>query len=287
MKYTEDAALIECAEATLVAILAQPDVPADTGVVIIVGGPQYRAGSHRQFVHLARALAGAGYPTVRFDYRGMGDSGGGKRDFLAVDADIASMIDFMRVRLPQVTNIVLWGLCDGASAALLYCHASKDRRIKGLCLMNPWIRSELSLAKTQVKHYYSQRLLEKGFWLKLISGKVAASAVIQLAKGVRTAFFAAEPSAATLDSLSFQVKMSQAWKGFNRPILLLLSANDFTAREFVDHVKTSGSWSGSLERSYVEQQDLPNADHTCSSAALRKIVEEQTANWLARCVVGS
>ena len=161
MNYTEDAALIECAGATLVAILALPDLPADTGVLIIVGGPQYRAGSHRQFVHLSRALAAAGYPVVRFDYRGMGDSSGDPRDFLTVDADIASMVDFMHARVPQVKNIVLWGLCDGASAALLYCNATQDSRIKGLCLLNPWVRSEVSLAKTQVKHYYTQRLRQK------------------------------------------------------------------------------------------------------------------------------
>ena len=287
MKYTEDAALINCAGATLAAILTQPEAPADTGVIIIVGGPQYRAGSHRQFVHLCRALATAGYPAVRFDYRGMGDSSGEKRDFLAVDADIASMIDFMHARVPQVRNIVLWGLCDGASAALLYCHATKDCRIKGLCLLNPWIRSEVSLAKTQVKHYYSQRLREKAFWLKLISGKVAATALTGLARGIKTAFFATKSKVAPSDFLPFQVRMSQAWKNFNGPILLLLSADDFTAKEIAEHGKTSGSWSGLLEQPSVERQELSNADHTCSSAALRMVAEKQTVNWLGRCVLGS
>ncbi len=51
----------------------------DVGVAIIVGGPQYRAGSHRQFILLARRLAHAGIPALRFDYRGMGDSPGAMR----------------------------------------------------------------------------------------------------------------------------------------------------------------------------------------------------------------
>jgi len=49
---------------------------ADTGVLIVVGGPQYRVGSHRQFVMLARFLADHGVPCMRFDYRGMGDVSG-------------------------------------------------------------------------------------------------------------------------------------------------------------------------------------------------------------------
>ena len=52
-----------------------------TGVLIIVGGPQYRVGSHRQFVQLARALASNGIATMRFDYTGMGDSQGKKAEF--------------------------------------------------------------------------------------------------------------------------------------------------------------------------------------------------------------
>lgn len=51
------------------------------GLLMVVGGPQYRVGSHRQFVLLARDLAAAGIPVFPFDYRGMGDSTGQARDF--------------------------------------------------------------------------------------------------------------------------------------------------------------------------------------------------------------
>lgn len=78
--YSEQAAVFKSGTNALLGITSLPastPVPsASTGVVIIVGGPQYRAGSHRQFVLLARALATAGYPVLRFDYSGMGDSDG-------------------------------------------------------------------------------------------------------------------------------------------------------------------------------------------------------------------
>ena len=85
--YSEQALRIACAGDTLIGILAKPQRPAAVGVLIIVGGPQYRAGSHRQFTLLARHLADAGHAVLRFDYRGMGDSSGDARDFLGIDAD--------------------------------------------------------------------------------------------------------------------------------------------------------------------------------------------------------
>ncbi len=48
MTYTEEAVLFNCVGDTLVGVLTKPQTPAETGVVVIVGGPQYRAGSHRQ-----------------------------------------------------------------------------------------------------------------------------------------------------------------------------------------------------------------------------------------------
>ena len=40
-----------------------------TAVLIVVGGAQYRVGSHRQFVRLARHLAAAGHRPGRADLR--------------------------------------------------------------------------------------------------------------------------------------------------------------------------------------------------------------------------
>jgi exosortase A-associated hydrolase 1 len=164
MNYDERALALECEGDALVGVLAVPERPHRVGVLVIVGGPQYRVGSHRQFLLLARALAGEGFPTLRFDCRGMGDGCGELRSFQDIDPDIAAAIAVFQTHCPEVDRIVLWGLCDGASAALLYWYASLDQRVAGMVLLNPWVRSEAVMAKTHIKHYYGQRLLEKEFW---------------------------------------------------------------------------------------------------------------------------
>ena len=92
MNYTEEALVFECANDRLVGILNKPDSPGNTGVIVIVGGPQYRAGSHRQFVLLARHLSANGIATLRFDYRGMGDSSGDPVGFENAHEDVRAAI---------------------------------------------------------------------------------------------------------------------------------------------------------------------------------------------------
>ena len=89
-----------------------------TAVLIVVGGAQYRVGSHRQFVRLARHLAAAGHPVLRFDLPGMGDSPGEPLPFEDSAPPIAASLDALQQASGRA-RAVLWGLCDGASAAVL------------------------------------------------------------------------------------------------------------------------------------------------------------------------
>lgn len=278
MKYAESAVSFPCEGERLLGIIAQPETPAVTGVIIIVGGPQYRAGSHRQFVLLSRALAAAGHAVLRFDYRGMGDSTGAQRPFSDVSADVSAAVDGLQKWVPSVLSVVLWGLCDGASAALIYCHQTQDSRVAGLCLLNPWVRSESSLARTQVKHYYAQRLMQREFWAKLASGKVAASAVAGLLKNIRSMHQSAGHPASA--DLPFQQQMALAWGTFQGSIFLVLSSEDYTAKEFLEFVRADAAWSKALAHRGLSRKDVAGADHTFSDLEHRVGVEKLTANWL-------
>jgi len=272
---TERALTFDCEGVSLRGILSEPPVPARIGVVIVVGGPQYRAGSHRQFVLLARAIAQQGIAVLRFDVRGMGDSQGSARGFEEVTADIGAAVDALCAHAPGVTRVALWGLCDGASAALLYLDAERDPRVRGVCLLNPWVRSPESLARVQLRHYYWRRLGERAFWQKLASGRVGVQAWRDLRANLR-ARRPAEQAAA----LPFQHRMARAWKAFDGDILLVLSGDDFTAREFLDATNSEPAWAGALEHRGLQRHDLPDADHTFTASPWRRRVDEITTTWL-------
>jgi exosortase A-associated hydrolase 1 len=279
MNFVEEALVFQLSGERLIGLVARPDVPADCGVLIVVGGPQYRVGSHRQFLLLSRRLAAEGYPALRFDYRGMGDSGGGMRSFEAVSDDIGAAIDALLLDCPTVKRVVLWGLCDAASAALLYVQATKDLRVAGLILLNPWVRSKASLAQTHIKHYYGQRLMQREFWVKLLGGK------LQLLKSVRgllsSAMLARGKRVETENGPpSFQDRMAEGLKQFPGVVLLILSGQDYTAKEFLQFVGSNALWSGLLDAGKITRIDVPDADHTFSGNALRSMVENGTLHWL-------
>ncbi|MDC8786155.1 hydrolase 1, exosortase A system-associated [Roseateles koreensis] len=295
--YQERAIQFPCLGVSLLGIICEPRstlVRHPTAVLIIVGGPQYRAGSHRQFTLLARSLAENGITSLRMDYRGMGDSDGSPHTFEEVSDDVKSAIDALCQNTQgPIERLVLWGLCDGASAALLYCQTKADPRVQGLVLLNPWVRSGHSLAKTHIKHYYLQRLKQPAFWKKFLSGGVAVSALTDLFTTARTAFGGkssqtnanAKHNAWHAETLAqstapFQDRMALAWRHFSGQILLLTSGKDLTAQEFLDHAKVTPAWKNLLDRTSVRKIDIADADHTFSNARHRAEVETYTAEFV-------
>jgi exosortase A-associated hydrolase 1 len=199
----------------------------------------------------------------------------------ALSAEIGTAIDALLRQSAHVKKVAIWGLCDGASAALLYQHEAQDARVRGLCLLNPWVRSEVSLARAQVKHYYANRLREKAFWLKLLSGQVAGTALRSLWRNLRTA--RARPQA-NAQTAHYQQRMAAAWRRFDGQILLILSDNDYTAKEFLEYTQMDRDWHDLLNRATVLRHDLAGADHTCSDMASRSAVESITLEWAQRHV---
>ena len=279
MSVQEHALTIPGPDADMLGIVSQPAAVqsmATTGVVIVVGGAQYRVGSHRQFVLLARHLAAHSYPVLRFDFPGMGDSPGECVSFENTAPHIKAAIDQLQSACPGVQRVVLWGLCDGASASLLYLEATQDPRVAGLALLNPWVRSEASLARAHVKHYYRQRLLEPVFWRKLLAGGVGWQALRSLGSNLRAM------RRPVTQPTSFQEQMAQGWQAFPGPILLLLSERDLTAHEFQEALQDTTAWKRHLLAEPTTQNVIPGADHTCSQPAAMDQTELEMLNWLQR-----
>ena len=280
----EHAFTFRCREAALVGIIHQSDTTAKRGVLVVVGGPQYRAGSHRQFVLLARALAARGLPAMRFDHSGIGDSDEPFVGFEALDSDIAAAIDTFMAKCAGLREVVLWGLCDAASAILLYAH--RDPRVVGVVILNPWVRTLESEARTYLRHYYLQRLADREFWRNLLSGRfrpyksfVSLLGLVAKRLRVRTDL----PSRS--DPKPLPDRMADGLARFRGPALLIISGQDLTAREFEDSARSSELWQRSLSERRVSRRDIAAADHTFSRRAWHDKVVEWTSEWVRNCQV--
>jgi exosortase A-associated hydrolase 1 len=285
MNYHETPLVFECENCRLVGIAAIPEAPSTTGVLIVVGGPQYRSGSHRQFTLLARDLARDGVPSLRFDYRGMGDSEGVARNFERVNDDLRSAIGTLLEAAQNVRQVVIWGLCDAASAALYYAHT--DPRVKGLVLLNPWVHSEAGAGRARVKHYYLTRLFQSSFWAKLFSGQVKVSAsVAELVKGIRYFFTDTPPALPDTyhaeENSSYIERMLTGLRLYSGHVLFILSGNDLTSQEFQELARSDKNWKAACGSTCVEQRIIPDANHTFSTRAHRDQASSLTRQWLAK-----
>ena len=258
------------------------------GVLIVVGGPQYRVGSHRQFTLLARDLAAHGVPVMRFDYRGMGDSEGDARNFEEIKDDLYCAIDQFFEKVQSLKELVIWGLCDAASAALFYAH--QDRRVTGLVLLNPWVRTDEGIAKARLKHYYLDRFFEPEFWNKILRGNFNIIKSVQsFSRNVSTALLSRNENSVTKNekvtnescsSSLLPKRMMEGLTRFEGKVLFITSGNDITAREFTDLVKASPAWQKLLKSSNVKHSNIPEADHTFSQKKWRDQISTWTREWV-------
>ena len=277
--FNEEPIVFDCASEQLVGIIHHTDTRSDIGVLIVVGGPQYRVGSHRQFILLARRLAENNIPVMRFDYRGMGDSSGSLRNFEDVSTDIHSAIDVFIKNQQGLERIIIWGLCDAASAALFYAYT--DERVIGLVILNPWVRTVEGLNETYIKKYYYNRLFDISLWKSLVTGKLrlssVASFVADIIKWMKNKIFkmqTVENSKTTLPD-----RMLFGLKRFKGGLLIILSGDDLTADEFL-RVSEKKDWKGAITEKNATTIIINDANHTFSTQIWRDEVERSTIQWV-------
>jgi pimeloyl-ACP methyl ester carboxylesterase len=131
------------------------------GFIIINSGLLHRVGPFRLYVDIARNLAAEGYPSIRLDQPGKGDSDATPGVALA-DATVASIIATAQSLTAEtgVEQFVVGGLCSGADDVLEV--AGKLSGLCGLVLFDGY-------APRTARYYvnrYSPKVLSLQSWLK-------------------------------------------------------------------------------------------------------------------------
>ncbi|GFE72581.1 hydrolase 1, exosortase A system-associated [Novosphingobium sp. TCA1] len=210
-----------CEGAQLVATL--DEAPGQTALLIVSGGNEVRAGAWNGQAQLAAKVAAAGFPVLRFDRRGVGDSAGENRGFRSSGPDIRAALAALRARCPHVRCVVGLGNCDAASALMLAEGAGLD----ALILSNPWtIEDGKEEAPAEVvRDHYRRRLADPAAIRRLLTGKVAVAPLI------RSLLAAMRPAPVRPEGLAQEI--AQGLAAFSGEVRLLVAARDRTGLAFL------------------------------------------------------
>jgi pimeloyl-ACP methyl ester carboxylesterase len=157
------------------------------GIVLLSPGVKMRVAPHRLYVMMATRLAELGYPVLRFDFYGLGDSEGELEDEYLADlygtvsagrfvSDTHSAMDWMQ-RECSIEQFVVGGLCGGAITGLLA--GGGDTRIVGLLSLGiPVIRYSANIDPDrfvtrgqlkELRRVYFRKLLNPVAWVRLLT----------------------------------------------------------------------------------------------------------------------
>lgn len=244
-----------CEGSKLAATLDDGD--GQTGLLLVSGGNEVRAGAWNGQARFAGHVAAEGYPVMRFDRRGVGDSEGANGEFRSSGHDIAAALAAFREQCPRVTRVVGIGNCDAASALMLTGGAGFD----ALVLSNPWTFDDggEEAPSEVVRDHYRRRLTDPAAIRRLLTGRVAIGSL------VRSLIAALRPSPDRRDGLA--TEMTEGLSGFAGPVRFLIAGRDRTGLAFLS------KW----DKADPRIRTCPDASHS--------YVEPDAREWLVREVL--
>ncbi|WP_108810264.1 hydrolase 1, exosortase A system-associated [Sphingorhabdus sp. Alg231-15] len=237
-----------------------------TGLLIVSGGNEIRAGAHAGMAKLAARMAEKGFPVFRYDRRGIGDSSGANRGFLETQADIQSALACFHKSSPHIEKIVAFGNCDASSALALF---GAQVAIDGFILANPWVIENSEPASdaptapppSAIRSRYWERLKNPQSIIDLLTGKINLR---KLANGLKQAI-----QKQTNTNLSVQLQT-----GLNRlakPCHIVLANRDTTARAFL------AAWDS---KGFRKTRSSPQITIASLDSASHSFADDPSERWL-------
>lgn len=246
----------DCAGDTLVGSL--DEAPGSSALLLVTGGNELRSGAWSGQARFAARIAAAGYPVLRFDRRGTGDSEGENSEFQCSGNDIAAALAILRKECPQVVRVVAMGNCDAASALLLADGAGCD----ALILSNPWTYDaddgDAAPASDEVRRHYRQRLADPAAIRRLITGKVSLAGLM---RSLVSALRPPPPPSSLVED------MKAGLARFGGPVTWLVAERDRTGQAFL------AAWG------------TPSSETAICPGATHSYVEPEAQDWLVQQAV--
>ena len=249
----------------------------DVGLLFLHGWAGYRIGPHQMFTKMARRAAGAGFPSLRFDFRGRGDSEG---DPMA--ANLATMISDSQVaaRVLQeqagVERISLVGVCSGGEVAFGagVTIPEADSMVLWSVPLVAADRAVTDRAKQRdILRRYAAKLFCKATWGKLVAGRLnwamIRKAVVGGGKGAGEDTAAPPPEDQEIDWWERVV-------GFRGGVLYIYGGNDPTAPECLAQYERLSQLAGRAFEHHV----VAGANHAFYSLAWEQEVMDFSLGWL-------
>lgn len=254
-------------------------------VVIVNAGIIHRVGPNRLYVDMARAVAALGYPVLRFDLAGLGDSdsmlGGGSLLESAIH-DVRVAMDHLG-ETRQATRFVVFGLCSGANYAVVTAFA--DPRVIGLMLIDPTVartrRSTMVHVVRRLRHLATLRelvlLRHPVFRRGLSGGSSAAVSVAQAAAGQ-----SGQRANVVAPELSGSEVRTAVERLIDRGMHMMLVFTGGVNHVYNYHGQLFDLWPGLDFREQLRLLYMPETDHTVSDATGRGRLLVALAEWLSR-----
>jgi pimeloyl-ACP methyl ester carboxylesterase len=264
-------------------VLTEASAPsAGVGVAILTAGVTHRVGPHRLHVSLARALSRRGFPTLRFDLSGVGESEtASDQDSYEVrtDREVGAALDVLGART-RADRFVLGGLCSGSDNSLRA--ALREPRVVGVVLLEGYaFRS-----RGYLLDYYSRRLVRPETWRRLVHGRVSVRQALAGLAGIRLG--RAEPADELDDAARFwrmpppaRIVADLRALASRGTEILFVYTRDSPAEYNFRRIIRPELHSEPL-RGRVEVKTFRDTDHTFSPLALRSQLIELVTGWAER-----
>lgn len=250
--------------------------PGTTGLLIVSGGNEIRSGAHGGMAELAQKIAGHGYPVLRFDRRGIGDSTGNNGGFLESRQDIAAAVEHFHQNCPQLTKVVGFGNCDAATALALF---QPEIGFDALCIANPWT-IEQTKQEPDVPSEPSAAAIRARYWERLKNPKTYAD-LLRGRINLRKLFKGLKKAAAKEENTQLALQLRDALERLEIPCDLLIAQRDTTALTFMAGWK-SADYAGVRDKPNLVLHGTDTASHGFADSDSKMWLENRTLQLITK-----